>query len=657
LTLPFLIWTTVFTKVIVGKMASAAEDGPPSQKKDERTTYQRPLMLALSKSPLVSVPDGMPALAQWYGDWEPYHFRSFPQQGNHAGKGHRSGGVAIVHADNEAGASRNRFRRGERAAHEHTTAELEYAGRNPFGQLSSSGAFRPAGRTDGLANSAPTVSYGRNGVMGKIGREISQRSTRGGALSTANIMAAGDGSFEDDQEGYEARRRAAAASDWRKAPGGAGSAGRSPMANRFAKDGGQKTSFPSWMADEAEPAWMGGGGEKRRAGDGPAFNEHEDINVDDVDVSGMDDIQAFKVRMKEKEKRARQRELGITGEHSSMPSQQAAEKSQAALFDDFASSAKQRAQGKAQDEDEADGDTATEIPLRTSRFARFFDGGNKQASMAETDANSSSAMSMADLFRSMDVGRQEATATAGDRGSHAAPPSVRPPPAGPPPGLSGDGDAHGMQKIMALLTGGGNGGPPANSSQQPPPPPGLHLGRPDFGGSPVNSPSPSSPHHLRRGAEPITSPNMQPSHFAQQQQQPPPPPPPGWHGGQPLYGPPPPGFNPQHHHPPPPVHAGFPPFPPGMRPPPLPPQLQQHLIGLPPQVQHQIISQHFHHMATSGGAPTHMPPPPPGFAAPMPHAPQHSPNLRTMASPPPQHGSDGDGKSHLMTLLGQANAS
>ncbi|MCO5590189.1 hypothetical protein L7F22_044158 [Adiantum nelumboides] len=151
-----------------------------TQLQNERSskTYSRTFLLALSKSPLVQPPYDMPDLNQWYGDWEPYHPR-FQHHGQHAPMGSFAKSEKYGRSEKGTGAGMNAGlteegnggefaghpggRRGERFGRkpEYGSAfpsasdpagknvdprKLAQSGKNPFGQVSSSGAFRPAGR-------------------------------------------------------------------------------------------------------------------------------------------------------------------------------------------------------------------------------------------------------------------------------------------------------------------------------------------------------------------------------------------------------------------------------------------------------------------------------------------------------------------------------
>ncbi|UZJ51429.1 hypothetical protein CBS101457_000749 [Exobasidium rhododendri] len=481
--------------------------------------YELHFMLALSSSPLVSPPDSMPALNEWYGDWEPYHFRSphttqshgLPHspmgsigsgaraerfaRGDHArerdrgyadsgedgdsmgnfGGVMRDGGISSSNSRKETGGRYRNNRYDERDGEQMRVADaasrrLQTSGKNPFGQISASGTFKPAGKENpegqekrfnmgrmGRDRDMPPHAGGddRRGGGARSGREretVLPRDRRRGGY--------GEGEEEEEWESVpkspenDRRNRAGhiadSASDWRRTSankvGGKGSAPKD-------REIGRKTSFPAWMAEESEPSWMsegqeenqfqlGGGSSAGRGGNSSRrMPVEEDINVDDVDVSGMDSIQAFKAQMRERERREKERS-SLQGSSSTLSSgpppglaklsdkedqdskrdgaaalqsaglhqqSQSQEKSAAALFDNFASSAKQRQQEKQQqqshnhhqsyhhdDDDEeeehvlikARDETGAQVeqeivlPGRSSRFARFFDGKPQAAALA-----------------------------------------------------------------------------------------------------------------------------------------------------------------------------------------------------------------------------------------------------------------------------------
>jgi collagen type III alpha len=347
------------------------------------------------------------------------------------------------------------------------------------------------------------------------------------ATSTRDRRRGGGMENGDDEEEWESvpkspdnerRNRAGQVADsameWRRAGSGKQGA-KVPITKEREREGGRKTSFPAWMAEESEPSWMAEGGQddgNYQMGGGGGAGHEGDI---DVDVTGMDGIQAFKAQMKERERRERERNQGSSSalaagpppglerrkdaddtelKHDGMAALQSVgmtqqDRSAAALFDNFASSAKQRQQEKQQHQTHQDyaGDasehsemTAAEamanraassanpenvvLPSRSSRFARFFDGKPQAAALAAqqkqmgggADQSPSNTVKqesaprdngpnvMADLFKGL------STEKSSDVKEAAGPAS--------PPGLHrnpSEADVQSMQKIMALLGGGG----------------------------------------------------------------------------------------------------------------------------------------------------------------------------------------------------------
>ena len=411
---------------------------------------------------------------------------------------------------------------------------------------------------------------------------------RGGGLE--------DGEDEDEWESVpkspdnERRNRAGHvadnAMDWRRAGAGGKQQNAKGPATRE-REGGRKTSFPAWMAEESEPSWMsegqedgqyqmGGGG----GGQGGGGGHEGDI---DVDVSGMDGIQAFKAQMKERERRERERNQGSSSaiaagpppglekradndDHESKRDGMAAlqsvgmnqqERSAAALFDNFASSAKQRQQEKQQQQQDysqdqqqspeqpgftseaGSGRAATVsgadnvvLPSRSSRFARFFDGKPQAAALAAqqkqmggsgpdqsplstikqaSQPRDNGSNVMADLFKGLSTESSEAKEPSGPAS---------------PPGLNrnpSEADVQSMQKIMGSA---GRRRAAANKGQEDRgqdtayargattgPPPGLTSGG---GGAPSQAERASPP--LHQGGQQAHSPTSPYRHA------PPPPP-------------------------------------------------------------------------------------------------------------------------------------
>lgn len=444
------------------------------------------------------------------------------------------------------------------------------------------------------------------------------------------------------------------------------------------------------MAEGEEPSWTSGS-ELPKSNKERSPDEADDISVDDVDTSGMDSIQAFKARMKEKERRLREQSQGNAPTNPGPPpglqkQVDTPERSNAHVFDELASSAKQRAEAKGQGADTGAGHTP-DLPGRASRFARFFDGKPQAAAVAaqqkqmdtlaghsprETGRDASPRTmpsdhvasdappgNMSDVFRSMTLARQQQQQQQQATEGNTAPQVPQAPP-GPQRNPS-EADLQSMQKIMALLSG-----QERNESEQrqvvqqgadsphrehhapnaPPPfrnsPSSEHQQHPPLGWQ--SSPSfdrqqrmqPFAPPPFPSGANPNNFdprfmvrpgvPHGIPPHVAAMMAAGTIPPPPGMGRGGPPFGLP--GFLP--------------------RPPPLPPHVQQQLASLPPQAQQHFLAQHFH---------ANPPPFPPPSTQAKQHAeaPELSRNYQPGTGADVHHNASNQGASHLMALLGHGN--
>ncbi|PWN27272.1 hypothetical protein BDZ90DRAFT_260365 [Jaminaea rosea] len=230
-------------------------------------------------------------------------------------------------------------------------------GKNPFGQLSSTGAFRPAGKD----LESPTM--GKFGLGGRMGREREDRPggrRRKDDMAGAEDDASGADGWETVPRSPETERKLArqagtgagtvadSASDWRRGTAagpaglprrGEGAAG-GMRATRAGGAGGMRSnddgisrrggggpsgSFPAWMADDAEPSWMADNDpspstsasqphERKERGklnfDAFKGSESAAMNIHVVPREGEDSIQAFKREMRERERRAKEREGG-----------------------------------------------------------------------------------------------------------------------------------------------------------------------------------------------------------------------------------------------------------------------------------------------------------------------------------------------------------
>lgn len=593
-------------------------------------------------------------------DWEPYHFRAphgsqahglpyspmgsigsgtrAERHGRGAGGGDnhrdkerngddidgyqggvmRDGGLITSRRDQQSSKYRSKF---EERDPDMLKIDKRYpaTGKNPFGQVSASGTFKPAGK-EGLEGGvdrrynagrrdrdAPLSGYSEDRSRGaRNGRDPRDR-RRGGPEDGED-----DEEWESVPKSPENERRSKAslgesAMEWRRTTGKLPGKGSLPSGRERERETGRKTSFPAWMAEESEPSWMsegqddsqqyqmgGGAGGSSSRGDGREGSgrsrPHEEDEID-VDTSGMDGIQAFKAQMKERERRERERQQGGTAsiqaaagpppglerrtesdEHDANKDGMAAlhsvgmnqqDKSAAALFDNFASSAKQRQQEKQQQQmqymqgdlsdSKGDGDVDQVMPSRSSRFARFFDGKPQAAALAAQQKqmeasqrigggedgggagsirspasppnNEQASGNLADLFKSMSTEKSHTSEGTGGSSAPAAPPGLHKNPT--------DADVQGMQKIMALLSSGGgevkgqDGSIHANKHVRhpgPPPsmPPGINLSADSHlkdremhhqggqSGSPTSSLHHAQAHHQPPGswANALTSPRQ-----------------------------------------------------------------------------------------------------------------------------------------------------
>ncbi|CAO1635449.1 unnamed protein product [Parajaminaea phylloscopi] len=365
--------------------------------------YSKALLLKLASSPLVpGKPADMPPLAQWFGDWEPYtpkpHHNQHHQYHQHGGaggstgptggfvqnsRGNREGGSRHHHQRPEEGAMGEfksegsgqmhqgsgylpgfqgvRRREGEREPRYRKNEDREgreYAdstgrfgangghssrfptGKNPFGQVSASGTFKPAGKDgDGSGQGRFPMgrmsSYNREDDAAGHGRLPRTGGATGRRRNQAEEVEEESADWETVPRSPEAERKLArqmggladSAADWRRGPGAAGPP--PGLAKRGGADGqrggrtrgddsrraGPSGSFPAWMVDDSEPSWMNDEGasspapltslgEKRERGklNFDAFKTSENFHA--TPREGEDSIQAFKREMKERERRA-----------------------------------------------------------------------------------------------------------------------------------------------------------------------------------------------------------------------------------------------------------------------------------------------------------------------------------------------------------------
>lgn len=313
----------------------------------------------------------MASLRDWYGEWEPYHQkvtyhretprRAYAEDSSHhhaqadgddvANNGGIIGGALggfgprREGAGNRFGARRNEDRdRGERGEGlrlgEVGGRRMAPAGKNPFGQISASGTFKPAG-TPGGGRGLPRDGNTEGG-LGDGRRGMGERSTPYGKDRMREMLPddrrrdpnrdrrRGERGLEGDEsreegEIYESGRNrrtggADTASDWRR-PGDRDRAGPfsslasdrlRPSERRGApRSGGapwtgDADDNPAWLEDDSDPlpvdnrAPFGQFGSRRNDPDGLG-----DPSQGGDMAGAVDSIQAFKAQMKERERRER----------------------------------------------------------------------------------------------------------------------------------------------------------------------------------------------------------------------------------------------------------------------------------------------------------------------------------------------------------------
>ncbi|CCF49298.1 hypothetical protein NDA11_004003 [Ustilago hordei] len=332
-------------------------------------TYGRGALLAFSSSALVAKPTDMASLRDWYGEWEPYHQKAtyhretprknFAEDSSHYQQAQTEGDEAANNggiiggalggfgpkregAGNRFGARRNEDRdRGERGEGlrlgEVGGRRMAPAGKNPFGQISASGAFKPAG-TPGGGRGLPrdgnaegldgrrgmgerSTSYGKDRMREMLPDDRRRDPGRDRRRSERGLD--GDESREEGEIYESGRKRrtggADTASDWRR-PGDRDRAGPfsslasdrlRPSERRGApRSGGAPWSGdaddnPAWLEDDSDPlpvdnrAPFGQFGSRRNDPDGLGDSQGGDMG------GAVDSIQAFKAQMKERERRER----------------------------------------------------------------------------------------------------------------------------------------------------------------------------------------------------------------------------------------------------------------------------------------------------------------------------------------------------------------
>ncbi|SPO32686.1 uncharacterized protein UTRI_05815_B [Ustilago trichophora] len=533
-------------------------------------TYSRGLLLAFSSSALVAKPTNMAPLRDWFGEWEPYHhkatpyYRDTPRRGGHAAEEashHAAEGEDAANNSGIIGGALGGFgprregagaRFGGRRNEDRERSEglrlgevggrrVAPAGKNPFGQISASGTFKPAGtpgggrglprdgNADGLGEGRRSgmgersTSYGKDRMREMLPEDRRRDPTRDRRRGERGLDA--DESREEGEiiESPRIRRTGGAdtASDWRR-PGDRDRAGPfSSIASDRLRPGerrgtqraggapwsGDADDNPAWLEDDSEPlpvdnrAPFGQFGSRRKEADGI-----DDLSRGDDMAGAVDSIQAFKAQMKERERRERlargepepadnhavseSTRFGTLGadkdaaDEYQLGSDAASRQSEMeAIRQEMMAAANQRSSSGTSLYDSisnshggSEGQGPPGLPVRSSRFARFFDGrgapprdpqaaalaaqqrmlesmGNlgsaNAASEAEKDAASvqspqsppnasSSSINISELFSKTSI-RDKGDGAQKDKNVTEA-------------------DQQSMQKLMAMLQGGGGSG-------------------------------------------------------------------------------------------------------------------------------------------------------------------------------------------------------
>lgn len=332
------------------------------------------MLLAYSSSMLVARPTGMASLRDWYGEWEPYHHktpynyrenRDTPRRGHaedaaaHAAEGEdaiNNGGIVggalggfgqrREGAGNRFGARRNEDReRGERSeglrlGEVGGRRAGALSGKNPFGQISASGTFKPAGAPGGgrglprdpnaeggdgrRGMGERSTSFGKDRMREMLPDDRRRDPARGDRRRGERGLDVDESREEGEIESPRMRRAGGAdtASDWRR-PGDRDRAGpfnnlgsdRLRPGERRGGDqrraggapwSGDADDNPAWLEDDSEPlpvdnrAPFGQFGSRRKDGDGLG----DGAGGNDM-AGAVDSIQAFKAQMKERERRER----------------------------------------------------------------------------------------------------------------------------------------------------------------------------------------------------------------------------------------------------------------------------------------------------------------------------------------------------------------
>ncbi|KDN38325.1 hypothetical protein K437DRAFT_259449 [Tilletiaria anomala UBC 951] len=311
--------------------------------------YSVGTLLALSTSKLVCKPEKLPALKAWYGEEDAKAYRAKAHSVSQGPDLERNNGNRRGDGARESHRRRDQQPIEDEEGHSYgrydSRKNVTSSGKNPFGQISASGTFRPAGGPD--SPSEKQFRMGSERIMpsnrGRIGLGVNDQQRRD-PVTGRRIPGAGidEGDDEDSGAGDALDRRsnnvgvrsgyADTAADWRR-PGQA-SALRDGM--RYARDGGgvggntrdrnegsERRRAPAWMEEirgassSRQPAWMGGDDDdeqplSRRAPQRRDRQTREEEVFDLPPVTGnhVDSIQAFKAQMKEKERLEREAKAG-----------------------------------------------------------------------------------------------------------------------------------------------------------------------------------------------------------------------------------------------------------------------------------------------------------------------------------------------------------
>uniref|UniRef100_V5EDZ9 Uncharacterized protein n=2 Tax=Kalmanozyma brasiliensis (strain GHG001) TaxID=1365824 RepID=V5EDZ9_KALBG len=508
----------------------------------------------------------MAPLRDWYGEWEPYHQKStYYNSRDTPRRGHAEEQTQYAAAEGEDGVNNGGIvggalggfgqrregagaRFGGRRNEDRERAEglrlgevssrrVAPAGKNPFGQISASGTFKPAGNMGGRGGpprdghpdgfgdgrrsgmGERSTSYGKDRMREMLPDDRRRDPARERRRGERGLDA--DESREEGEiiESPRTRRGGGAdqAADWRR-PGdreragpfssigsdrlrpnerrGAQRAGGAPWA-------GDADDNPAWLEDDSEPlpvdnrAPFGQFGSRRKDADGLDGSHGDDM------AGAVDSIQAFKAQMKERERRerlargeeepadntgayegARGASYGLDRDASGdyhLGGEGGSQQSELdAIRQEMIAAANQRSSSGASLYDSisnshgAEGSGPPGLPVRSSRFARFFDKGGApprdpqaaalaaQQKMLEAMGGSSSENKDASNLQASQSPPPNASSSSINISELFSKTSVRDKGDGTQKDASGknvsDADQQSMQKLMAMLQGGGGSG-------------------------------------------------------------------------------------------------------------------------------------------------------------------------------------------------------